>query len=145
MGNMISVLVGYTIITLLLNAIRPTIPLWFVWVLIVIQFLLYSSIFSFSYNRALVIGLNKQFGFGLFVALSFLGRVSNWELFIIPILLVVMLIVSFLSKNNNLSKKRPELLWVLIFGVIWVSFIFLPRLYFYPIIVVGYLINLFSK
>jgi hypothetical protein len=142
-ANIVGILIGYIGITLWLNAIRSNTSTWFLWVLIAIQFLLYSSIFSFSYNRTLVIGLNKQFGFGLFIALAMLGRVNNWELFIIPLLVVVMFIFS--AKNNNLSKKRPEFLWVLIFGSIWVSFLLLPRIYFYLIIGVGYLVNLFSN
>jgi hypothetical protein len=128
-GKIISTLIGYIGITLWLNAIRATASLWFVWVLIVIQFLLYSSIFSFSYTRASVIGLNKSFGFLFFVTLAILGRVNNWELFIIPLLLVVMFIFS--AKNNNVSDKRQDLLWVFIFGSILISFLFLPRFYFY--------------
>jgi len=107
-GQIISILIGYIGITLWLNAIRATASLWFVWVLIVIQFLLYFSIFSFSYTRASVIGLNKKFGFIFFVALAVLGRVNDWELFVIPLLLVVMFIFS--AKNNNVSDERQDLL-----------------------------------
>ena len=142
LGKIICILIGYIGITLWLNAIRATASLWFVWVLIVIQFLLYSSIFSFSYTRASVIGLNKKEGFLFFVVgrsfsltyiffvtLAILGRVNDWELFIIPLLLVVMFIFS--AKNNNVSDKRQDLLWVFIFGSILISFLFLPRFYFY--------------
>lgn len=142
-GSLTIILIGYIGITFWLNAIRTTASLWFVWILIGIQFLLYSSIFSFSYSRALVIGFNKQFWFAFFIVLAILGRINNWELFIIPLLLAVMFILSI--KNKNLSEKRPELLWVLIFGIIWISFLMLPRLYFFIIAGVGYLVNLFSK
>ncbi|MCG2757481.1 MAG: hypothetical protein L6263_03495 [Desulfobacteraceae bacterium] len=104
LGKIISIFIGYVGITLWLNAIRATASLWFVWVLIVIQFLLYFSIFSLSYTRALVIGLNKKLGFIFFVVLAVLGRVNNWELFIIPLLLVVMFIFS--AKNNNVSDEK---------------------------------------
>jgi len=70
--NIIFILIGYIGITLWLNAIRTTAPLWFVWVLIGIQFLLYSSIFSVSYNRALIMGFDKWFGFVFFVILAML-------------------------------------------------------------------------
>jgi len=108
LGKIISIFIGYVGITLWLNAIRATASLWFVWVLIVIQFLLYFSIFSLSYTRALVIGLNKKLGFIFFVVLAVLGRVNNWELFIIPLLLVVMFIFS--AKNNNVSDEKKYLL-----------------------------------
>jgi hypothetical protein len=142
-GKIICVLIGYIGITLWLNAIRATSSLWFVWVLIVIQFLLYSSIFSFSYTRALVIGLNKHLGFPFFVVLAILGRVNDWELFIIPLLLVVMFIFS--AKNKNVSYKRQDLLWVFIFGSILISFLFLPRFYFYLFTFVGVLLNVYIR
>jgi len=108
LGKIISIFIGYVGITLWLNAIRATASIWFVWVLIVIQFLLYFSIFSLSYTRASVIGLNKKLGFIFFVVLAVLGRVNNWELFIIPLLLVVMFIFS--AKNNNVSDEKKYLL-----------------------------------
>jgi hypothetical protein len=108
LGKIISIFIGYVGITLWLNAIRATAWLWFVWVLIVIQFLLYFSIFFLSYTRALVIGFNKKLGFIFFVILAVLGRVNNWELFIIPLLLVVMFIFS--AKNNNISDEKKYLL-----------------------------------
>jgi hypothetical protein len=108
LGKIISIFIGYVGITLWLNAIRAIASLWFVWVLIVIQFLLYFSIFFLNYTRALVIGLNKKLGFIFFVILAVLGRVNNWELFIIPLLLVVMFIFS--AKNNNVSDEKKYLL-----------------------------------
>jgi hypothetical protein len=68
----------------------------------------YFSIFFLNYTRALVIGLNKKLGFIFFVILAVLGRVNNWELFIIPLLLVVMFIFS--AKNNNVSDEKKYLL-----------------------------------
>jgi len=142
-GRIIIILIGYIGITLWLNAIRATSSLWVVWVLIVIQFLLYSSIFSSSYNRALVIGINKYYGFPFFVILAILGRVNNWEIFIIPLLLVAMFIFS--EKNNNVSYKRDDMLWAFIFGSILILFLFLPRLYFYLFTGVSVLLNGYSR
>jgi len=66
-----------------------------------------------------------------------LGRINNWELFIIPLLLLVMLIFSFSVKNNNISKKRPGLLWAFIFGSILMPFLFLLRFYLYLFLGIG--------
>lgn len=97
-GKIISIVIGYAGITFWLNAIRATWPIWFVWVLIIVQLILYFSIFVSSYNRASAIGLNKTLGFIIFVALAVLGRVNDWELLIIPLLVVIMLIFS--AKNK---------------------------------------------
>ncbi len=98
------VVVGYIGITLWLNAIRATASLWFVWALIIIQFILYCSIFSVGYLRSLKCGLNKNFGFILFIILAILGRVENWELFIIPVFIIIMLIFS----ARNLKKMSNK-------------------------------------
>jgi hypothetical protein len=105
--HILGTLIGYVGITLWLNAIRTTVSLWFVWILIIIQFLLYCLIFSTSYLRAKVCGL-KHFGFPIFATLCVLGRVENWELIIIPLLIVIMLIFS--AKNKNVSNERQYLL-----------------------------------
>ncbi|MDO8657597.1 MAG: hypothetical protein Q7K55_02555 [Candidatus Levybacteria bacterium] len=86
--------ISYALLTLWLNSIRANANIWFVWLLIIVQFLLYFSIFSVSYQRAKVLGL-KSFGFAIFVILAILGRVENWEIIIIPITIIVMLILSF--------------------------------------------------
>jgi hypothetical protein len=96
----------YAGITFWLNAIRATAPLWFVWVLIIIQFALYFSIFIVSYRRAVVCGLNKNLGIIIFTALAILGRVHDWELLIIPLTVVIMLIVSTRAKNISASGTQ---------------------------------------
>ena len=101
-SKILIILAGYIGLTLWLNAIRTTAPLWFVWVLIIIQFLLYFLIFSVSYGRAKVSGL-KRFGLVLFIILAILGRVENWELVIIPSTIIIMLIIS--AKNKNVSSE----------------------------------------
>jgi len=107
-GKLIFIILGYVIMTFWLNAIRTTWPIWLVWILIIVQFLLYFSIFSSSYNRASVFGLNKTLGFIIFVVLAVLGRVNNWELIIIPLLFVIMIIFS--NKNTKVSNEMQQAL-----------------------------------
>lgn len=87
------VLVGYVGITLWLNSIRATANLSFVWVLIVVQLVLYCLIFVTSHQYFRVCGY-KRLGIAPFIILAILGRVENWELFIIPLLIIVMFISS---------------------------------------------------
>lgn len=94
--------IGYLLITLWLNSIRTNASLWFVWILIIIQFALYFSIFISSYGRSKVLGLNKNFALILFTILAILGRVNDWELLIIPLLVVTMLVF---SARNKLTKS----------------------------------------
>lgn len=96
-----AIVVSYMAMTLWLNAIRADASLWFLWVLIVIQFLLYCSIFSSCYTRSVVVGLNKNLGLVVFSALAILGRVNDWELLIIPLLVIIMLILSAKNKNRE--------------------------------------------
>lgn len=103
--NMLFVLIGYIGITFWLNSIRATANLWFVWVLIIIQFILYCLIFSTSYMRFKACG-HKRFGIIPFIILAILGRVENWELVIIPLLVVSMLIIS--ARNKNLSDSEIQ-------------------------------------
>lgn len=102
--------IGYALITLWLNSIRATASLWFVWVLIIIQFALYFSIFIAGYRRSVVCGLNKTLGLIIFTALAILGRINDWELAIIPLAVIIMLIVSAMTKNVSEEKKHllPE-------------------------------------
>lgn len=95
--------IGYFLITLWLNNIRATASLWFVWVLIIIQFIFYFSIFISSYQRSKVLGLNKNLGVIIFIILTVLGRVNDWEIIIIPLLVVIMLVFS--TRNKNISKR----------------------------------------
>jgi hypothetical protein len=99
--------IGYLAITLWLNSIRTTASLWFVWILIIIQFSLYFSIFITGYTRSKVFGLNKNIAWILFSVLAVLGRVNNWELIIIPLLVITMLILS--ARNRKMSSKAQAL------------------------------------
>ena len=106
--RIIATVIGYAGITFWLNSIRATAPLWFVWVLIIIQFALYFSIFIANYRRAIICGLNKNIGLIIFVALAILGRVNDWELVIIPLMVIIMIIVS--ARAKNVSDERKHLL-----------------------------------
>jgi len=109
-ARILGVSVGYLLITLWLNSIRVTAPIWFVWVLIITQFILYFSIFITGYQRSVVFGLNKNFAWILFLILAVLGRVNDWELIIIPCLVIVLLILS--AKNKKISKERQNMISV---------------------------------
>jgi len=100
--------VGYILITLWLNSIRTTASLWFVWVLIIIQFALYFAIFISSYQRSKIFGFNKNLALVLFTILAVLGRVNDWELVVIPLLIVIML--TFSVRNKNVSENGKSML-----------------------------------
>jgi len=104
--RIILIALGYAIMTLGLNAIRATAPLWLVWPLIIVQFTLYFSIFISSYRRAIVCGLNKNIGLIIFTALAILARVNDWELAIIPLTVIIMIIVSMKTKNVSDGNKH---------------------------------------
>lgn len=101
-GSILTILVGYVGISFWLNSIRATASLWFVWVLIAAQVLLYFFLFYNSYKRSKMLGLSNGLALILFVILAVLGRVENWELVIIPMLVIVMLVFS----GRNLGKKN---------------------------------------
>jgi hypothetical protein len=105
-GSILGSSIGYLLITLWLNSIRATASLWFVWVLIIIQFALYFSIFIAGYRRSVVCGLNKTLGLITFTALAILGRINDWELAIIPLVAIIMFIVSAMTKNVSEEKKH---------------------------------------
>lgn len=95
--------IGYLVITLWLNSIRASAALWLLWLLIIIQLTLYLSIFITSYFRSKVFGLNHKIALIIFTAFAVLGRVENWELIIIPILVVTMLTLS--ARNRKISTE----------------------------------------
>lgn len=101
--NILFIVFGYIGVTIWLNAIRATAQIWFVWVLIIVQFILYFAIFSTSYMRFKDCG-HKRFGIVPFIILAILGRVNNWELLIIPLLVISMLIIS--AKSKHLSEQE---------------------------------------
>lgn len=102
--SILMVVAGYVVITVWLNAIRAHTSLWFVWTLIIIQFILYFKIFVNSYRRYCVFGFDKKLGALIFTILAFLGRVNNLELWVIPLLLIVMIALSL--RNNKISNEK---------------------------------------
>lgn len=105
-GRLVFVLVGYIGLTLWLNAIRQTAALWFVWVLIILQLLFFFSIFVTCLMRAIQCGYRHPFW--IFFVLAIASRVNNWELLIIPVMVVIMLVLSGL--NQKVSPERQHLL-----------------------------------
>lgn len=94
----------YLLITLWLNSIRETSSLFFVWILIIIQFIFYFKIFIVSYKRSNVLGFNKNITPYVFIILAFLARVDEWELIIIPVLVIVMATLS--SREKVIQNKQ---------------------------------------
>ncbi len=105
--RLIAATLGYLLITLWLNNVRTQWSAWTVWVLIIIQIFLYIAIFFSSYQRAKVIGLGSFLNTCVIIV-AVLGRVSNWEVVIIPLCVVVMIFLSL--KNKNISVKARFLL-----------------------------------
>jgi hypothetical protein len=108
-GSILFSSVVYLLVTLLLNSIRATAPIWLVWILIGIQFLYYYFIFASAYRRSIVYGLSSGLALVVFVILAILGRVNDWEILVIPSMLVVMILISLANKRvsnevvNNLK------------------------------------------
>lgn len=100
--------VGYWGITLWLNSIRTTAALWLIWVLIIVQFTFFFSIFIVSYHRATVMGMARGLAFITFIALAVAARVNDWEQLIIPALLVMMLVWS--ARTRHLSPRGEMML-----------------------------------
>ena len=108
-GRILGSAIGYLLITLWLNSIRTTASIWFVWVLIIIQFALYFSIFIAGLNRSKVMfGLSNTTALIIFIILAVLGRINDWELAVIPLLIVIMLFFS--ARNKKVSEKGKSVL-----------------------------------
>ncbi len=106
--RIIAAALGYAGITYWLNVVRADAELWFVWLLIIVQFALYFSIFIMGYRRTMVSDFNKNLSFIIFVALAILGRVNDWELVVIPLTVIGMIIIS--ARAKNVSDKGKILL-----------------------------------
>lgn len=98
----ISIIIEYAIIVYLLNTFRTVMPSWLLWILIIIQFTIYFFIFIVGYLRSKVCGFNKYISLLFFILLAFLGRVDNWELFILPLLVIII----FISPAKNIENKN---------------------------------------
>lgn len=106
-GRILATLFGYVLFSTWLSYVRETAPLWFVWTLIIAQWLLYFLIFIVSHRRAQAIGL-KTFGIIPFIILAALGRINDWELVIIPGLIITMLIIS--ARTKTMSAQGQAIL-----------------------------------
>lgn len=105
-GKLLTIFVAYIGITLWLNSIRTNASLWFVWTLIIVQLALYCSIFYVSFYRAIICRLKYS---GWIIGACFvLGRVNNWEIIILPALVVGMLILSARNKNIGFDPTRED-------------------------------------
>lgn len=103
--NIIIIVVGYFFITLWLNKIRAVAPSWLLWVLIITQLILYFLIFFVSYKRSKELGFNKDTGFIVFILLATMGRINDWEVLLIPLLVIVILMFPMIKKKISTGKK----------------------------------------
>jgi hypothetical protein len=98
--RLLLILAGYVGTTLLLNAIRVSAALWILWPLVVVQIFLYLSIFVICSFRLKKCGYRLSW---LFYILFVLSRVNDWELIIIPALVVTVFVLS--ARNQDKSWK----------------------------------------
>ena len=106
-GSILVTAFAYFGISLFLNSIRATAPIMIVWLLIIIQFVFYFLIFIISYKRSKILGL-KTFALPLFTLLAVLGRVNDWEIVVIPAMIIIMVIFS--SRSTNISEKMSGII-----------------------------------
>ncbi len=99
LGKILSSSISYLLLTVWLNSIRATASVWIVWLLIVVQFALYFSIFISSYRRSKVLGLKNDLALILFVVLAVLGRLNGLEIVIIPAIVIAMTVLSVRTKR----------------------------------------------
>ena len=100
-----------TVITILIyiglskwHSTGRTTPGLLAWILAISQILCYFLIFEISYKRFKELGYKKIAW--MIIILAFVGRVEDWEIIVIPSLVIVMLIFTFI--NNTLSLKQKE-------------------------------------
>jgi uncharacterized membrane protein YhaH (DUF805 family) len=103
----LTVTIGYFLISIFLNSIRANANIIFAWFLIIIQFTLYFSIFTIVYGWLRDTGRNNPLLFLLFIVLVCLGRVEDWEKLILPLLVTFMIVLSLRNKTVS-SRVRQE-------------------------------------
>jgi hypothetical protein len=96
---------AYAGVTFLLNAIRQTSEIWFVWVLIAVQLFLFLSIFVVCSMRARECAFRHTWL--LFIPLV-LSRVNDWEVVVIPVTAVIMCVLS--ARSRYVSTEYQHLL-----------------------------------
>lgn len=97
---------AYAGVTFWLNAIRQTSAIWFVWVLIAVQLVLFLSIFVVCSMRARVCAFRHTWL--LFIPLV-LSRVNDWEVVVIPVMAVAMCVLSARSRNVSIEYQHLPL------------------------------------
>jgi hypothetical protein len=103
--NLIFVVLGYVGVTFWLNLVRANASMWIVWILIIIQFLLYFKFFIICYKRYSDCGLSL--GYPIFIILCILGRVNNYEVIIVPLVATFMIFISM--KNKKISARGKSI------------------------------------
>lgn len=102
--RLVITVVSYAGMTIWLNAIRQSAPVWLLWLLIGVQMFLFLTIFVISSLRMRQCRMPSWW---LWVPLI-LSRINNWEIVAIPTTIIVTLILSEL--NKHVSHKREHLL-----------------------------------
>lgn len=102
--TVIGAILGYAGMTLWLNAIRQTAALPFLWGLIILQLLLFLSVFVICSIRLRQCGRHSWW---IWMPLL-LSRVNDWEVFLIPATAAVVYILSELSKRR--ARRQYETL-----------------------------------
>jgi hypothetical protein len=102
-SRLVIAVISYGGFTILLNAIRQTVPIWLLWILITVQLLLFLTIF-------VVISLRmRQCRYHIWWLLLplILSRINNWERVVIPATMILTLILS--EMNKHISHERMHL------------------------------------
>ena len=102
--RLVITVISYTGITIWLNAIRQTTPVWMLWLLIGVQIFLLLTIFVISSLR---MRRCRKPSWWLWLPLI-LSRINNWEIVAIPTAIIVTLILS--EMNKHVSQERAHLL-----------------------------------
>jgi uncharacterized membrane protein YhaH (DUF805 family) len=104
----LTVTIVYFLLTVFLNSIRAHANIVLLWFLIIIQFIFYFSIFVFCYERMKDMGRKTPILYLLVFVLAILGRVNDWEVLIIPLLVLVMIVLSCRNKTvPSFPAQRP--------------------------------------
>lgn len=94
----------YIGVTVLLNSIRATASLWLVWPLIIIQLIIYILFFVRGYKHIINKGLNTNIALVIALILALLGRVNDWEILAIPLLVITAVLIPW--SNKELTPER---------------------------------------
>ena len=96
---------AYTVVTIWLNAIRQTVSTGILWGLILLQSVLFISVFVVSFGRLRQCGRKHQWL--LFIPLV-LSRINDWEVVVLPVLALIMLFLS--ARNTTVAAEHRHML-----------------------------------